>query len=645
VDAEGNVALRGNDNVRILINGKPSALVGLNSTDALRQLPAESIEKVEVITSPSARYEAEGTAGILNIILRRSKLQGFNGAITANAGHPDAAGISGNINFRTGDVNFFNTSSYRYTESIGYWYNKVSYINPDTPDLDEKRDWTNIRKGFNTNTGLEWYINDSASLTAAIVYSKNDSENNSVNKIRQIDKVSGIESLSLRLDPEQSDNETTQYSLNYTKNFKTSGHKLTFDFQFENSDQAENSIVNVDGIDTELVGTIEDNNDILLQADYVLPIGENGQVEVGYRGNFNERSTDYSVAIRNPDSNEFELDTNLSNLFNFDQDINAVYAQYGYKNGRFSYLLGLRMENTRTTLDQPTSGDFKKKNLTGLFPTVNATFELSEDENIILGYNRRLRRPWSFFLNPFPSRSSITNVFQGNPDLDPTYTSKFELGYLNDLGKFIISSAIYYSHSINVMTFVSRETGEIVTVDGEEFPVIERGPINLATDDRYGAELNITYSPSRKWRVNTDFNVFRFKRNGIFNEEDFSADNVTWSARLNNRLTLPHKIVWQTSMNYRGPSQDNQNNRKGRFGANVSFSKDLFKEKASLAFNIRDVFNSRNYQNHIVTETFMADQDVQYRGGRTYNIAFTYRFNQKKKRTRGRSFDGGDIEL
>lgn len=235
VDAEGNVALRGNDNVRILINGKPSGLVGLNSTEALKQLPAESIERVEVITSPSARYEAEGTAGILNIILRRSKLLGLNGAITANVGNPDAAGISGNINYRTGNVNIFNTTSYRYRESEGIWNNDVKYNDINTPDLNEQRNWTDIGKGFNTNTGLEWYINDSASLTSSIVYSVNDNDDNSTNNLIQFNKITGLTSTSVRLDPEREEDKTIQYSLNFTKDFNDSGHKLTFDFQYEDS--------------------------------------------------------------------------------------------------------------------------------------------------------------------------------------------------------------------------------------------------------------------------------------------------------------------------------------------------------------------------------------------------------------------------
>lgn len=641
VDAEGNVALRGNDNVRILINGKPSGLVGLNSTEALRQLPAEAIQKVEVITSPSARYEAEGTAGILNIILRRSKLQGLNGSITSNIGHPNSAGISGNINYRTGNVNIFNTTAYRYTERLGRWYNDVKYFDINTPDLDEKRNWTDTRKGITTNTGIEWYINDSASITSSLVYRDNDSENNSINKLVQFNKINNTSSESERRDPEQEDDKTIQYAFNFTKNFKESDHKLTFDFQYEDSSENENSLITVDGVESEMVSTLEDQTNILLQTDYVVPVGEMSQLEFGYRGDFTTRSTDFEVSIFDSNSGNFIVNNNLTNLFNFKQYNTAVYSQFGSKIKKFSYLLGLRMENTRINLDQPTTGDFNRKKINGLFPTVNINYELSEKQSFSLGYNRRIRRPRGFMLNPFPSRSSVTNVFQGNPDLNPTFASTFELGYLNKLDKLTISSSIYFSRATDILTFVSRRTGESVIVDGEEFPVIERGPVNLGSDKRYGFELNLNFNPSKKWRINTDFNIFKFERDGDFNGVDLSANNLTWTARLTNKLTLPYDIDWQTNINYRGPSEDAQNNRRGVFSTNLALSKDLFKEKASIAFNVRDLFNTAFFSNNITAQTFTAYQEIQFRGGRIFNLAFTYRFNQKKKRERQGGFDGG----
>jgi len=641
VDVEGVVSLRGNENVRILINGKPSALVGLNSTDALRQLPAEAIEKVEVITSPSARYDAEGTAGIINIILRRSKLQGLNGAMTTNAGHPTSAGISGNINYRTGDLNIFNTLGYRYRKSPGSSFTSTKYLQSNT-FIDETREFDRIRKGFTTNFGVEWYINDSASLTTSIVYRDSDNENNTSNHLLQFDENRVLTGESNRFDPELQNSKTVQYSTNFTKNFKTSGHKFTMEFQYEDSNSDEKSDVVVDGLSSEKVLTLDEQKRILLQSDYVLPIGENIQLEFGYRGSFRDKTTDYTVEILNETTTNFEVDTDLSNILNYKEHINAVYSQYGNKFNKFSFLLGLRLEHTRVIIDQPTSGNYTKKNYTGLFPTVNLNYELNDKENITLGYSRRLRRPRSWFLNPFPSRSSVTNIFTGNPDLDPSYSGIFDLGYLNRFGKTTLSTSLYYQHATNVFNFISFPTGETVMVNDQEVPVIQRSPINLSTNDRFGYELNITYSPNRKWRINGDFNVFKSVTKGDYNGVNFDADNFSWSARLSNKLTLLESIDWQTTVSYRGPSETSQTKRKGVFSTNMAFSKDLFKDKASLAFNVSDLFNTRKRESETFTESYESFGEFQWRK-RSFNLSFTYRFNQKKKRSRNRGdFNGGE---
>ena len=641
VDVEGNVALRGNDNVRILINGKPSGLVGLNSTDALRQLPAESIEKVEVITSPSARYDAEGTAGILNIILRRSKLQGLNGSITTNIGEPESYGASGNINFRTGDINIFNTSGYNYRNSPGNSFSSTKY--EDGSFLDEIRTTERIRKGANTNFGVEWYINDSSSITASVVYRDGDNESTTSNRLLQFDPSRTLTDESSRIDPEFEDDKTIQYSFIYTKNFK-SGAELTADFQYEDSDETESSDILVNGSVDEVVTTIDEQSRILLQTDYVLPIGENTQFELGYRGNFRDQSTDYQVDIlRSPEPGEIIFDP--SNFLSYREYVNALYSQYGSKFGKFSFLLGLRLENTRVTIDQPTSGDLIKKNYTGLFPTINLNYELSEKENITLGYSRRLRRPRSWFINPFPSRSSVTNIFTGNPNLDPTYSGTFDLGYLNRFGKFTLSTSLYYSHSTDIFSFVSFETGETAIINGQELPVIQRSPVNLATNDRFGYEFNLTYSPTRKWRVNGDFNLYNSITKGDFEGINLDADIISWRARLTNKYTLPAKIDWQTTLSYRGPNENGQTKSEGVFSANMALSKDLFKDKASIAINVSDLFNTRKRKSETFTPTFESYSEFQWRQ-RSFNLSFTYRFNQKKKRSRGdRGNGGGDEEM
>jgi outer membrane receptor protein involved in Fe transport len=641
VDVEGNVALRGNDNVRILINGKPSGLVGLNSTDALRQLPAEAIEKVEVITSPSARYDAQGTAGILNIILRRSKLQGLNGALTANAGYPRNAGLSGNINYRTGDVNFFNTSGYTYRESPGNSLTETNYINGTY--LKEKRDFERQRNSINIYSGLEWYITDSASLTGSIIYRDNTNQNETTNQINGLE-TDGSSISSFRFDPEKDNSKTVEYAINFDKQFNgESDHKLTFDFKVESSNDNENSLITENGSEIETVRTIDKQSRILLQSDYVLPIGEDSQFELGYRGTFNDLDTDYTLAFN--ENGVFVVDTNVSNNLLYKEYVNAVYTQYGSKiKDKFSFLLGLRVESTRIIIDQATSGDFERKNYTGLFPTINLGYEITEDQSLTLGYNRRIRRPRSRFINPFPSRSSATNLFQGNPDVDPSYSNTLDLGYLNKIGKLILNSSIYYAHSTSVFTFISEDTGNTAIVGGNEIPVIRRTPINLATNNRYGFEFTVTYRPTKKWNFNGNFNLFQSITRGDYNGDNFDADNLSWFIRLNNKVTLPSNIDWQTIIFYRGPSEDAQNVRKGMFSTTLAFSKDVFKEKGSIAFNISDVFNSRKRNMTSTTSTFFSESEFQWRE-RSFNLSFTYRFNQKKKRNRNRGDMGGGEEF
>ncbi|MEN3324171.1 TonB-dependent receptor [Mariniflexile soesokkakense] len=642
VDVEGNVALRGNDNVRILINGKPSGLVGLNSTDALRQLPADAIERVEVITSPSARYDAEGTGGILNIILRRSKLQGFNGAVTVNGGAPTTTGVSGNINYRTGNFNFFNTTGYDYRESPGKSKTESEYFNGSDPStfLNEYRDTNRTRKGISTNTGVEWYINDTASLTTSVVYRNSDNKSETTNAINELDINGNLVNQSYRFDPETEDDKTIQYSLNFDKQFDgNSEHKLTFDFQFENSNEDEFSIISQDGDAAERVQTLEEQKNILLQTDYVLPINEVSQFELGYRGNFNELDTDYSLEFN--DNGTYVLDTNVSNNLVYREYINAIYTQFGSKiKNKFSYLLGLRMEDSRITINQITSGDFERKNYLGFFPTVNLGYEISEKESLTFGYNRRISRPRSRFINPFPSRSSATNLFQGNPDINPSYSNKVDIGYLNRFGKVTLNSSIYFEHATDIFTFITEDTGTTATVGGTEVPVIRRSPVNLATNDRTGFEFTLTYRPTQKWNLNGNFNLFNSVTKGDYNGTDFGAENLSWFARINNKYTLPGKIDWQTRLFYGGPNQDAQNKTKGMFSTDLALSKDFFGDNASLAFNISDVFNSRKRITESTTQTFLSNSEFQWRQ-RSFNLSFTYRFNQQKKQNRERSNQNG----
>jgi len=656
VDVEGNVALRGNDDVRILINGKPSGLIGLSGTEALRQLPAESIERVEVITSPSARYDAEGSAGILNIILRRSKLQGLNGAITANVGNFGTRGISGNINYRTGDFNFFATGGYNLRGSEGNSSTQSTFSLDPISSIEERREFDRDRGGLNGNFGVEYYINDNTSITGSIVVRDSDNENRSINNITEIQGDELF--LSRRLAPETEVDLTTQYSLNFDRKWENDGN-LSIELQYENSEETEfldisSTPVNFDGdITLETNENVEDQARFLAQLDFVQPLGENARFEAGYRGNISELDTDFTV-FDNQDDNPndgldgiFDLNTDLTNSLIYREAIHAFYTQYGSKINKFNFLLGVRVEYTDIEIDQQTISDFNSRDFTNFFPTLNINYELNEKETISLGYNRRIRRPRGFFLNPFPSRTSATNFFQGNPNLNPSLSNGVDLGYLNRISKsFTLNGSVFFRRSEDNFTFVFLETDETVIIGGgDPIPVLNRTPINLARNDRIGAEATLTYSPSKRWRINANVNVFNSETAGEFEGIDFGATNFTWTARLNNKYTLPWEIDWQTRINYRGPSVNAQSRNQGIFSADFAFSKDVFKEKGSLALNIRDLFNSRSRISE-VSFPFPGESEFQFRE-RSINLSFTYRFNQKKRPQRdgNRPGSGGGEEF
>lgn len=649
VDAAGAVSLRGSENVRILIDGKPSALVGLTGTDALRNLPADAIEKVEVITSPSARYDAEGTAGILNIILRKGKITGFNGSLNLTVGNPDMLRIAPNLNYRTKKVNLFSNIGYSYRKGPGNSQTYFTNFNNDKTIKDyrnEDRVFDRENKNFNASVGMEYYINNNSSITGNFVYRKSNGNDIATNISTFVDENKILTGTEIRIENEDEKGTDKQYSINYTNKLNESGEKLTIDLQYGDSNETEKSPVLVDGTLSEDNSQITNSKEKLLQIDYILPIGENSQFEVGHKSTLQKLDSDFKVNILDPNNN-----FDPSNAITFDQNIYAFYTQYGSKINKFSYLLGLRTEITDIDLNVLTTNQKSDKNYTEWFPTVNLGYELNENENLTLGYSRRLRRPRHWFLNPFESRSSATNVFRGNPDLNPTFTSSFDLGYNTKIRKLNLGASLYYQYSTDIIQAIS------IIEERNGTNVFVRQPLNLNNEKRYGFEFTSNYNPTKKVRLSASFNYFKFNTDAFsytYTAQDNSqvttnlaeVNESSWFARFNARITLPAKIAWQTRVMYRGPQTNAQSDRSGMFMTNLAFSKDILKDKASLVLNVSDLFNSRKresttYYGGRENPSTISNGEFQWRE-RQISLSFTYRFNQKKKREKpSRQNDGG----
>ncbi|MBB3122848.1 outer membrane receptor protein involved in Fe transport [Mesoflavibacter sabulilitoris] len=677
VDIEGGISLRGNENVRILINGKPSALAGFGDSNVLSQLPAEAIERVEVITSPSARYDAEGTAGILNIILRQKETLGFNGSINLNAGNPDLVGVATTLNYRTEKFNLFSNIGFRYfdaprtSDSDTYYFD---YLDEDgilqTPEyrqIIEDQDVTRLNRNYNGNIGMEYFLSDKTSLTGSFFYRYGEDADLSTNISERYN--GGLVEQTTRYERQNEEDNSYQFALNYITKFDDNGHQLTADFQYvidkeeqftfldENYDFTEDA--NPEPFQREQIYQTEDQKEYLVQADYVLPIGEDSRFEAGYRGSFQNEVTDYLLEQENITDGSLFVNDTITNVFDYSENVNALYTQYGTKLGKFSFLLGLRLEHTQLKgkidsrlSDQelndafsfPIDTDFDK-NYLGLFPTVNLIYNLAKEdqkeESITLGYNRRINRPRGWFINPFPTRSSRTRVFQGNPNLDPAFSSTFDLGYLKRWDKLTLTTSVYYQHETDSFERVQENTGS-VTTDG--INIIRTIPVNLSTNKRTGAELGVLFNPEKWLRLNSSINFFQFNTEGEFNGVDYSAKNTSWFARFSSKVTLPAKIDWQTNAFYRGARSDAQSDTDGIFSMDLAFSKEIFKDKATLSLNVRDVFNSRKRNSVTTTATERVTSEFQWRQ-RQITLSMIYRFNQKKDRNRGsrnNNYNGDD---
>lgn len=635
VDVEGNVSLRGNDNVRVLIDGKPSNAI--NIAEALRLIPADAIEKVEVITNPSARYDAEGGGGLLNIILKKGKNQGLNGTFIASTGYPETYGLSGNINYKSKNFNLFTTQGYNNRNSPGNSFTNSEYLNPDNTTRNyiyENRDNKRNNKGYNGNFGIELYLNKSTSWTNAINYRKSKGDN--VDDVLQNYYDSGFnyDYTRNRINGEISDSESVEFTTNFIKKFKRDGHKLTIDGSFSTSDDLNDAIITDKATNTNIVkfdNTINNQTQgrNLIQMDYVLPFGKGSQFEAGYRGDFSKLLTDYEV------ENDGVINNNFTNSLEYKEKVNALYTQYGLKIDKFSALFGLRFEDSNIEINLLGTNNYNTKKYNNFFPSAFFTYEISDKSSASVSYSRRIQRPRGRFLNPFSNLSSNINIFVGNPDLNPAFSDAIDLGFIKRWDKLTFNTSLYVNKTSDSFQFARRESGAFVNGT----PVLISSPINIATEYRTGFEFTLNYSPYKWWKLNGNFNFYRTETQGDFSYTDFNSNLViqdfgniatSWSSRITSKITLPYKIDWQTNASYNAPQTSAQGKSLGVFGANLAFSKDILKEKGTLAFNVSDVFNSRKR----ITENYLAGvvnsySEMQYRQ-RQFTLSFTYRFNKPK---------------
>ena len=619
VDAGGSISLRGNANVRILINGKPSVL---SANGGLEQLPADLVSKVEVITNPSARYEASGTAGIINVVLKKNKLGGLGGSLQLTSGYPANHRTNLNMNFKTEKFNLFTNIGYRYSNYFGErTRHQIVNGNGLTKILNQTEDLKRNDDHFNFYVGGDYYFNEKNTLTVS--YYKNIIKNTDELDLKYSysNSVGEIDSVITQFENYYEPQNFNQLEIDYVKTFDTKGRKFTTSIVYDWWNDDENESLTLQHMipfseeKTKIITRdIESSKDLLIQTDFVSPLKNNGRFEAGFRGEIRRITSDYSATINDEPLPDF------NNLLDYDEQIYGAYLQYGKKLKKFNYLFGLRTELSDIGIKDRNDIFNDDKKYIGFFPTAHLTYNFSEKTNLQLSYSRRINRPRFWQLNPFGGLSDTRNRFVGNPDLNPMYTDSYELGLLKRWEKITINPSIYFQHNTDFFQFLTRidEEGNFLTF-----------PINLSYENRGGAELSVIYNPNKWLRLSGDFNYYQFKQVGNFENVSFDTEDNNWSARINSRMKFHKGLTMQGTFRYRGKNESGQTLTKAQKSLDFGISKDLLGDKANLSLNFRNILDSRVENQTTTGENYILEAEGK-RYGRRFSATFTYRFNRKK---------------
>ena len=633
VDAEGAVKLRGSDNVRILIDGKPSGLTSIKGGAGLQMLQASLVERVEIITNPSARYEAEGSAGIINIILKKDKRQGFNGSFEVITGTPTNLGAAANLNYRKKNINFFINYgvSYRINPYSGALYQELYGV--DTTFILEQSSKGSFT-GFNNNVrgGLDYYFNEKSVLTLAYLYRR--SQGKRLMDIKYEDYFFSKNNLSGIVKRTQNEDEiepNTDVSLNYKKGFAQKGHELIAEIKYidywENSDQTftqnhfspDNTEVFSKAIVQHSLND-EFERQWLFQLDYTKPIGKEGKFETGLRSSIRNMVNDYLVSQKNSSGSFIPL-PGLDNIFVYDENIHSAYGILGNKSSKISYQAGVRAEWTDVTTTLKKTNEKNPREYVNLFPSAHITINMAKENGLQLSYSRRIRRPFYNDLSPYVTFSDSRNFFSGNPDLQPEFSNVFEIGHIKTFEKGSLGSSIYYRMTNDKINRIRR-----VDQLGNSTTITE----NLHSESAYGVEFTSDFTPYSWWKSDFNFNFFHAKIDGSNILTDYKAKTYSWFARQTSRFSLNKKLDAQLRFNYDAPQKSVQGRRKAIYAFDLSFSRDMLKDRGTLTFNVLDVFNTRKSRNLFRGPNFMTDGYSYFRP-RQINLSFSYRVKQSKE--------------
>ncbi len=628
VDVEGNVQLRGSTNVQILINGRPSGLVGMSSSDALRQLQSNLIESVEIITNPSARYDAEGQAGIINIILKKEQQKGLNGSFQLTTGYPHNHGAGVNLNFRKKWVNFFVNYGVNFNKAPGKSFTNQQFFRPDTTYY-LNQDYDRLRGGVSNNIrlGADFNVGENSTLTSSFLYRISSDLNTTDLTLTQLSAAKEVGRVTLREDEEDELDKNIEYSLNYSRDFKRKDHQLSAVIQYQDNYEHEQSAIdqisgpslaNIDSLLYQTFDNVQGEERLMLQADYVHPFGQKARFELGYRSTLRNIYNDVAIGESTTRDSYVPVDS-LTFDFLYTENVHALYGIVSDELEKFSWQLGLRTEISDITAEISGEEDLKF-DYTNLFPSAFLTYKLKSLSQLQLSYSRRINRPRYRDLSPLGSFTNNQNLRVGNPELQPEFTDSYEFGFLQNFENSSIYYGIYYRYTddpIQRISFEANENDQSISTQQ-----------NLGSKNAYGIEVNANQDLFEWYRLSGNFNFYRQTIKGEAFGESLDAETTTFSTRISNNLKIKKWLTTQININYRAPEKRPQGRRESITVLDLGFSKDLWEKKGSLALSVRDVLNTRKYRFDTETSNYLSQSEFQWRRGPQFVLTLNYRLNQ-----------------
>ena len=648
VDNDGNVSLRGNSSVEVWINGKASGLTSDNRAQILQQLPAESIERIEVIDNPSAKFSAEGSAGIINIVLKKDRKAGYYGSVQAGGDTRGGANTSFNINYNSRLIDTYLNMGYRHRANTGHMESQqTSNTYNQTYDSDSKQRGNN----FFTRAGVTLHATtkDDFSLSGMLMHGGGNSHSYTPYIYTAV--ANGLNNYQLdRLNRSRTGMDMRYGEFNYRHSFNDK-HFIDFTADLSswkmNGDNWYQDSTVVAGID-DVTYSFQyrpqyiNNHRKELKLEYENQVTKNFKIEAGYNGNFSRENTPQESYMDNTsfDGTNASEDKLFFNRFIYKQDLHAFYTTLSYKFGALSLMGGLRGEywrvNTESyTWEQEHDASLReqpfKKDYFQLFPSVFMSWQMTETQQLQLNYTRRLRRPWGGQLNSFRDTRDATTVSFGNPYLTPEFSNSFSLNYLKQWNDHSLLVSAYYRPTTDVIQRISYKNQE----DG----LFYQTSMNVAKSVSTGLEMTVK---NKLWRIldlTTSANAYYYRLNGFSYDIDGqtvtgnSDHNFTWNARMTASLMLPYDISIQSTGRYTARQVITQGYRKANYSIDFGARKNFFNKLFTLSVNCRDLLDSRRFETFTSGANFTRHQ-INRRGGQRVSMTLTWNFGNMKQKKR-----------